>query len=389
MGERENPGPVTRFVHPGPEMDPVTGALAVPVYRAASYHQPDPWAPGPYDYGRSGNPTRQALEEAIAALEHGVGGFAFASGMAAITAALLLFGAGDHLLVTRDCQGGTQRLLRGVFARWGLRVTYVDTDRLEEVAAAREPATRAVYVENFSNPFLRVTDLPALAEWAHREGLLVLVDNTFITPALQQPLDLGADLVLHSASKLIGGHADVTAGLAVTADPALARRLYFIQNATGGVLGPDDAFAVLRGLRTLPLRMERAAANARRLAAWLAERPEVRAVYYPGLASDPGHATAARTLRGFGQMVTIRLASGEAVMAAARAFRLVRVGAGFGGLETSVSLPELHCHAALTSEERAERAITPDVLRISVGLEDPEDLLADFAAALEAAAGAS
>ncbi len=375
----------TRFVHPGTERDPATGAVVPAVYRAVSYHHKDPTTPLRYDYARSGNPTREALERAIAALEGGSRTMAFASGNAALASTFLLFAAGDHLIVTRDCQGGTQRMLRAVFARFGLSVSYVDTDDLDALTAALRPSTRAVLVENFSNPFLRVTDIPAVAEWAHERGLLLLVDNTFLTPYLQAPIVLGADIVLHSATKMISGHGDVTAGLATARTEDLSRQLYTVLNSAGAILSPDDSYLVLRGLRTLPLRMERAMSTAGELARWLKGQPEVRAVHYPGLQDDPGHAVAAKTVRGFANMVTVRLAREDLVAPFARALQFVEVGAGFGGTSTSISLPPLHCHAALTDEERSDREISMDILRISVGLEELPDIQADLRQALDAA----
>ncbi|WP_020374739.1 trans-sulfuration enzyme family protein [Sulfobacillus thermosulfidooxidans] len=372
-------------MHTGYEMDPATQAVTPPIYRATTYHQADPWNPPVYDYARSGNPTRHAFEQAMADLEHGVKGFAFSSGMAALTAAFMLLSQGDHLIVTRDCQGGTQRVLRGVFSRFGIQVSYVDTEDFDALEKAVKPNTQAILVENFSNPFLHVTDMPRLAKWAHEHHLLVMVDNTFITPYLQNPLTLGADLVIHSATKMIGGHSDITAGVAVAKEEDLARRLYFIQNACGAILSPDDAYMSLRGLHTLPVRMDRAQDTAMQLATALVTHPQVQRVYYPGLKTHPGHEVAKQTMRGFGQMLTIRLKDARLVPELARHLRLARVGAGFGGTETIISLPELHCHAALTPEERYERQITPDVVRISVGLESAADLLHDILEALDKA----
>jgi cystathionine beta-lyase/cystathionine gamma-synthase len=383
--ERREAGLATRFVHTGFERDPATGAVTPPVYRAVTFHQDDPWHPDRYDYSRSGNPTRAALENAVAELEGGCRGFAFASGNAALTAVILLFSAGDHLLVTRDCQGGTQRLFRMVFSRLGIDVTYVDTHDPDQLTRALRPNTRAVLAENFSNPFLFVTDIAALAEWAHGHDLLVVVDNTFITPAGQNPLRLGADIVVHSATKMMAGHSDVTAGVAVARDPAWAERLYGIQNATGGILSPDDAYQVLRGLHTLPVRLDRASRGADRLAHWLLEQPGVTAVYYPGLPQHPGHAVARDTVRTFGPIVTCRLSDPDRAPDFVRALQLVEVGAGFGGTETVCSVAALHCHGALTPDERRVRDITPAVMRFSVGLEDPDDIIADIAAALERA----
>jgi cystathionine beta-lyase/cystathionine gamma-synthase len=374
----------TRFIHTKAEVDPQYRALVPPVYRATTYHQRDPWQPGPYDYARSGNPTRQTLEDAVAQLEGGVRGFAFASGMAALTAAFLLFQAGDHLLVTRDCQGGTQRVLRGVLQRFGIAVTYVDTHDMDQVNASLKPNTKGILVENFSNPFLWVSDIAIIAEWARSHHLLTLVDNTFITPYLQQPLTLGADVVIHSATKMIAGHSDVTAGVAAVRDADLSRRLYFIQNACGLALSPDDAYLVFRGLKTLPVRMDRAQTNATALAHALATWPQVAAVYYPGLPAHPGHATARRTTSGFGTMLSFRLKRVQQVPEMVKRFQFTQVGAGFGGTETIVSLPELHCHAALTPEERSERLITPDVVRVSVGLENTADIIHEFEQAIRA-----
>lgn len=376
----------TRFIHTGKELDPGSQAVVPPIYRATTYHQADPWNPPAYDYARSGNPTRSALEEAIASLEGGVRGFAFSSGMSALTAAFLLFSAGDHLIVTRDCQGGTQRVLRGVFTRLGIDVTYVDTDEMEALAQSLRPNTKGVLVENFSNPFLRVTDIGLVAEWTRSENLLLMVDNTFITPYLQQPLRLGADLVIHSATKMIAGHSDVTAGVAAVRDADLGKRLYFIQNACGLALPPDDSYLTFRGLRTLPVRLEKAQASAGQLAEALSSMEEVAAVYYPGLAQHPGHETARRTVGGFGHMLTFRLKNPLWVPLMVKHFAFTVVGAGFGGTETTVSLPELHCHAALTPDERAGRDITPDVVRVSVGLENAHDIIDEFQNAIRAAA---
>lgn len=375
----------TDFVH-NHQLDPASQAVVPPIYRATTYHQADPWNPPAFDYARSGNPTRNALESAMASIEGGVRGFAFASGMAALTASFLLLGSGDHVLVSEDCQGGTQRLLRGVFDRFGLSASYVNTDSVANLESARRSNTKAVLVENFSNPFLHVADIPRIVEWAHQYQISVWVDNTFITPYLQNPLSMGVDLVLHSGTKMIGGHSDVTAGIAVARERDLAERLYFIQNAAGAILSPDDAYTVHRGLRTLPVRMRQASRTAHALAKTLAAHPAVRTVHYPGLPEHPGHDVAQHTMkteRGFGQMLTFRLESAEAVAKMVSRLRWARIGAGLGGTETIVSLPELHCHAALTPEERRVREITGDVVRVSVGLEDMADLLQDFQHALE------
>lgn len=374
--------PQTRLIHPTHDSDPLYHAVVPPIFRATTYHHADPWNPPPFDYARSGNPTRQLLEAAVAEAEHGVRGFAFSSGMSAIVATFLLFSPGDHLIVTRDCQGGTQRVLRAIFTRFGLTVTYADTDSLDAVEAALTPVTKAIFVENFSNPFLRVTDIGKVAQWAHAHGLLTIVDNTFITPYLQQPLTQGVDLVVHSASKMIAGHSDVTAGVAVARDEDLAQRLYFVQNACGLALSPDDSYLVYRGLKTLPLRMEQSQASALALAEALTQAPDVAKVYYPGLFDHPGHDIARRTVGGFGAMVTFRLSSPTAVKDFVKRLSFTAIGAGFGGAETSISLPELHCHAALTPDERRTRDIRSDLVRVSVGLEHTDDIVKEFVTAL-------
>lgn len=375
----------TRLVHPDPTGAQPWGALVPPIFRASTYHQADPYGEAPYDYARSGNPTRDGFEAAMAHLEGGARGYAFASGNAALAAFVMALSAGDHLIVTRDCQGGTQRMLRAVFSRFGITASYVDTDDLRQVTEAITPATVAILVENFSNPYLRVTDIAEIAQVAREHGLLLAVDNTFLTPYLQNPIRLGADLVIHSATKMIGGHSDLTAGIVVAASPDLGERIYMIQNAVGAVLSPDDAYMALRGLSTLAVRMERAMATAGELARWLAEELGPGAVYYPGLESHLGHGVAARAMRGFGQMLTFRLNSRDEVRRFVAALSLTAVGAGFGGTETVISLPERHCHAALTPSERQARNIGGDVIRVSVGLEALADLRRDFAAGLRSA----
>lgn len=368
----------TKFVHPNEHPDPVTGSVVPPLYRAVSYHQADPWNPPLYDYARSGNPSREGLETAMARLEHGARGLAFASGSAALTAIGLLFSAGDHVIITADCQGGTQRLFRDIFSRFQITTSYVDTQDPSQVASAILPNTRAILVENFSNPYLKVSDIATLSNLARRHQLLLVVDNTMVTPALQTPLDLGADAVVHSATKAIAGHADVTAGVVVTRTPDLGNRLYRIQNSTGMILSPDDAYTVLRGLRTLPVRMERVCHSAEQLAQWLETQSRVATVYYPGLPQHPGYQTARTTMRGFGQVVTFRMASPAGLPVWVTALQLIQVGAGFGSTESMISLPPRHCHAALTPEERHQRNIGDDLIRLSVGLEDVEDLKADL-----------
>lgn len=371
----------TRLIHPGNELDPHTGAAGVPIYQTSTFNQPGLDTPGQYDYARSGNPTRAAVEQMLATLDGGARGAAFASGMAAITATLLLLSAGDHVVVTDDCYGGTYRLLTRVLSRLGITATFVDTTDPAAVQAALQPNTRMLLVETLSNPFLNVTDLSAMAGLARRAGCLLAVDNTFLSPYLCRPLEHGADLVIHSATKFLGGHSDLVAGAVVAREAALGAEVYFIQNATGGVLGPQDCFLLMRGLKTLGVRMARQQESAVRLARWLQERPEVQAVYYPGLRQHPGHAVAARQ-GGFGAVLSFRLADPRLLRPFLGALRLPLLGVSLGAVESIITVPAYHSHASVPPAERARRGIGEDLVRLSVGLEDPEDLMADLDQAL-------
>ena len=296
--------PHTSFIHAGRDRDPYTGGSSIPIYQASTFAQPDPEHPGAYDYARSGNPTREALELAIAELEGGAVGLAFASGMAAITSALLLFKPGDHLVASEDIYGGTYRVLTKLFTQWGLQTTFVNMADLEAVERAIRPSTRALFVETPSNPLLKITDLKATAGMAKAHGILAIIDNTFQTPWLQRPLEHGFDLVLHSATKFIGGHSDVIAGLAVTRDEELGRALKAVQNSAGTILGPQDSWLVLRGSKTLGVRMDRQQATAATMARELQTWRGVHAVHYPGLAGHPGRAIHRRQSSGGGAVLS-------------------------------------------------------------------------------------
>lgn len=375
----------TNLIHTGKDRDPRTGASSMPIYQVSTYHQPDPEHLGAYDYARSDNPTREALEDAIASLEGGVRGLAFASGMAAISSALMLFEPGDHLLVGRDVYGGTYRVLTTLFRKWKLDVEFVDTTNPDAVCEAIRPTTRGLFVETPANPLLQITDLGAMAAIARERGLLSIADNTFMTPYLQRPLELGFDLVVHSATKFLGGHSDTIAGLAVARDAALGNRLRFIQNAFGAILGPQDSWLVQRGLRTLAVRLDAQQATAARLAAWLANRKEVRRVYYPGLEGHPGREIHARQADGAGAVLSFELADGPAAVAFLRAVRLPLVGVSLGGVETILSYPATMSHAAVPVSERAKRGISDGLVRMSLGLEGAQDLIDDLEQALAAA----
>lgn len=372
----------TRLIHSGRDVADAAGASSIPICQASTFAQPDPDHPGPYDYSRSGNPTRQALENAIAELEGGETGLAFASGMAATSSTLLLFAPGDHLVVGRDVYGGTYRVLTTLFRRWKLDVTFVDATDPAAVRAAIRPATRGLFAETPANPLLQITDLRALAEIARERNLLSIVDNTFMTPHLQRPLELGFDVVVHSATKFLGGHSDVVAGVAATRTADVGRRLRQVQNAFGAILGPQDSWLVLRGIRTLGVRMDAQQRAAGQIARWLAGRPEIRRVVYPGLPDHPGRDVHERQADGPGAVLSFELADEAATLAFLQRVKLPLVAVSLGGVESILSYPARMSHAAMPKAERLARGITDGLLRLSVGLEDPDDLIADFEAAL-------
>ena len=372
----------TRLIHTGHDRDPHTGAAAIPIYQVSTFGQPDPEHLGPYDYARSDNPTRAALEHAIAKLEGGARGLAFASGMAATSSVLLLFQPGDHLVVGRDIYGGTYRILSTVFQRWQLQTSFVDSTDPEAVRRAITPATRALFVETPANPLLQITDLRAMAEIAQEHKLLAITDNTFMTPHLQQPIELGFDIVVHSATKFLGGHSDVIAGLAVTRDEALGRRLKQIQNGFGAILGPQDSFLVSRGMKTLAVRLDAQQQSALQIARWLEKHPSIRKVFYPGLASHPGREIHDKQARGPGAVISFELADGPAAVAFLKRVKLPLVAVSLGGVESILSYPVTMSHASIPRPEREARGITDRLVRLSVGLEAAEDLIADLEQAL-------
>jgi cystathionine beta-lyase/cystathionine gamma-synthase len=373
----------TLAIHAGQEADPATGATIVPVYQTVTFTQDAIGADRGFVYSRSGNPTRRALEQCLAALEGARFGLAYASGMAAVAGAMQLVRAGDHVVVADDLYGGSYRLFSKILPGYDVRFTYVDATRPEEIAKAIAPETRMVWIESPTNPMLRLVDVAACAEIAHRHGAWLVVDNTFATPFLQSPIALGAHVVVHSTTKYVGGHSDVIGGALVVDDEALYEQLRFAQNATGGVPGPWDAWLTLRGAKTLAVRMRQHEANARRVAEHLREHPGIAAVHYPGFADHPGHELAKRQMRGFGGMVTIELAGGEA---AARRLcestKLFSLGESLGGVESLIGYPWLMSHAAFAPEEKRRKGITEAVVRLSVGLEDAGDLCADLDQAL-------
>jgi len=372
----------TRYAHVGQSRDAGTGASSMPIYQASTFHQEDPEHLSGYEYSRSNNPTREALEQAIAHLENGNCGLAFASGMAAISSVLLLFQPGDHLIVGHDIYGGTFRILNTLFRQWKLDVSFVDTTTPETIRRAITPATRAIFVETPANPLLTITDLRAVAAIAHTHKLLAIADNTFMTPWLQRPLDLGFDVVVHSATKFIGGHSDLVAGLAVTRDAEVGRRLHRIQTAFGAILGPQDSWLALRGLKTLAVRLEAEQRGAGAIARWLQTRPEIQRVFYPTLEGHPGRETHLGQAGGGGAVVSFELADGPAAVAFMKRVKLPLVAVSLGGVESILSYPATMSHAAMPRPERLVRGITDGLVRLSVGLEAPQDLIADLAQAL-------
>ncbi|MBO8140719.1 MAG: bifunctional cystathionine gamma-lyase/homocysteine desulfhydrase [Firmicutes bacterium] len=374
----------TRGLEGSPGLDPRTGAVNVPIYLSSTFAQDGPGVHRGYEYSRTGNPTRAALEGLAAELEGGARGLAFASGMAAMSAVVSLLNQGDHVVVGDDVYGGTYRVLEKVFARFGIRVSYADTANPQAVKDHMRPETRMLIVESPTNPLMKVADLRALAEIAHEAEALLVVDNTFMTPYLQQPLALGADIVVHSATKYLSGHSDVVAGLVVTADPEVGERIHFLQNATGGILGPHDSWLLIRGIRTLGVRMEAHEHNARRIARWLTAQPWVTRVHYPGLPEHAGHELMARQARGFGGMLSFETDTPERAEGIVRRTRLFILAESLGGVESLISLPARMTHASIPAERRARLGITDRLVRVSVGIEDADDLIEDLA---QAAAG--
>jgi cystathionine gamma-lyase/cystathionine beta-lyase/cystathionine gamma-lyase/homocysteine desulfhydrase len=373
----------TVCVHAGQEPDPATGAIITPIYQTSTYVQEGLGRHKGYEYARTQNPTRAALEANLAAIEGGRAAFAFASGMAATGAVLTLLKAGDHVVVTDNVYGGTYRLFEQVLRKFGLDFTYVDTSSLDAIAQAFRPDTRMLFVETPTNPLLRLTDLAGAAELARTHEAVLVVDNTFASPYVQRPLELGADLVVHSTTKFLNGHSDSIGGAAVAARDNHAEWLRFVQNAEGAILGPMDAWLVLRGTKTLPLRMERHNASAQALAEYLAAHPKVTRVHYPGLPSHPQHDLARRQMRGFGGLIAFELGSIDRARTLLESVRLMALAESLGGVETLISHPASMTHASVPRERRERMGLTDDMVRVSVGIEDLEDLREDLAQALD------
>lgn len=368
----------TSLIHGGVHEGGGTGSVNVPIYQTSTYAQENIGGTPRWEYSRTGNPTRAALESLIADLEHGTAGFAFASGLAAETAVLSLFESGDHILLSENVYGGTFRLMDKVFKHFGITFSLADTTNPKAFEAAFTPQTKAILIESPANPLLTVTDIEATAKIAHEHGATVIVDNTFMTPYLQRPLDLGADVVLHSATKYLGGHSDLVAGLVVVKDAALAERLAFVQNSTGGVLAPFDSFLLIRGIRTLAVRMDRHTENAEKIARHLAAHPAVEKVYYPGLETAQGHDVQKKQARNGGAMVSFELAPDRDIRKFFPALRVVTLAESLGGVESLVCHPATMTHAAIPKETREAVGITDGLIRLSVGIEDANDLIRDI-----------
>ncbi|MEI4789531.1 cystathionine beta-lyase [Bacillus sp. FJAT-53060] len=373
----------TKLVHNAFKTDRSTGAVSVPIQHASTFHQSSFDEFGQYDYSRSGTPTRQALEDTIAALEGGTRGLAFASGMAAISTAFLLLSKGDHVLVTRDVYGGTFRMITQVLSRFGIEHTFVDMTDLNEVKQGIQSNTKVIYMETPSNPTLNITDIQGVVQFAKEHDCLTFLDNTFLTPALQRPLFLGVDVVLHSATKFLSGHSDVLSGLAVVKDEELGEELYQLQNSFGAVLGVQDCWLVLRGLKTLQVRLEKASQTALELASFLKEHPAVKKVYYPGLDDHPGAQIQRKQASGAGAVLSFELENKAAVKELVASVTLPVFAVSLGAVESILSYPAKMSHAAMPKEEREKRGITDGLLRLSVGIENGEDLKHDFKQALD------
>ncbi len=377
-------GFATRAIHAGQVPDPLAGAAMPPIYQTSTYIQEGLGRHKGYEYARTQNPTREALERNVASLEGGAHGFAFGSGLAALDVVLKLLKAGDHVVCGENVYGGSMRLMTRVYADLGLRFSFVDMREIGPVERAVTPATRLVYCETPTNPMMFLTDLAAVGDLTRARGLLYVVDNTFATPFFQRPLAFGADIVLHSTTKYLNGHSDIVGGLLVTSRDDLAERLGFLQNAAGAVPGPMDCWLALRGIKTLPLRMRQHDANGRRIAQWLSGRPEITKLYYPGLTSHPQHELACRQMTGFGGMISLDLGSPARARRFVEAVRIFALAESLGGVESLIGHPASMTHASVPPALREAMGLTDSLLRLSCGCEDAEDLVADLEQALDA-----
>lgn len=374
----------TKLIHNGNEIDKSTGAISIPIYQTSTFHQFDIDDFGKYDYSRSGNPTREALENSIAILEGGDRGFAFSSGMAAISSVLSIFASGDHLIVCKDVYGGTYRITSQFLSKFNVETSLIDTTDIDEVREHIRPNTKAIFLESPSNPLLKITNFHAVIKIAKEHNIIVIVDNTFMSPYLQNPINLGADIVVHSATKFISGHSDVVGGLVAVKGEKLAEKVYFVQNAFGAILGPQDSWLILRGLKTLKVRLDQEQKSAAKLTEWLNEQDLVEKVYYPGLKTHEGSDIHFSQAKGGGAVLSFETKTVETAIKFMKNVKLAAVAVSLGGVETIVSYPVKMSHASIPKEEREKLGIKDTLIRVSVGLEDIEDLIKDFKVALEA-----
>lgn len=373
----------TDCIHAGQEPEPETGAVTYPIFQTSTYVQPQFGRHKGFEYARTKNPTRSVLEGNLAVLERGATGHCFASGMAAITTLMALLRAGDHVVAAENMYGGTFRLFHHVLEKYGLEFTYVDTSEVEQVRSALRPSTRMLYLETPTNPMMTITDIAACSDLVRDREIMVVVDNTFASPVLQRPLELGADVVVHSTTKYLNGHSDSIGGAVICRSAEVGDRIGFLQNAMGAILSPMDSFLVLRGIKTLAVRMERHNLNGAAVSQYLQNHPKVQKVFYPGLPSHPQHALAQRQMRGFGGMISFELGSKKNAETFLNRVRLCALAESLGGVETLISHPETMTHASVPLETRKRLGITPGLVRISAGIEDIEDLIGDLEQALE------
>ncbi|HWR43918.1 PLP-dependent aspartate aminotransferase family protein [Sporomusa sp.] len=375
----------TKVVQAGLVTDKTTGAISTPIYQTATFRHPELGRSTGYDYSRTQNPTRKAVEEAIAVLEDGHAGFAFSSGMAALTSVLMLYRPGDHIIITEDCYGGTYRILDKMFTQFGLTATFVDTGDITQVQQAILPATKAILLETPTNPLMKIADIKAIVDLARKSSetpIHVIVDNTFLSPYFQRPLALGADIVVHSGSKYLSGHNDLICGLVVAKDAALCERIGFVQNAAGAILGPQDSWLLLRGMKTLALRLRQHEENALAVAKWLTSHPSVTKVYYPGLPDHPGKEIQDAQATGYGGMLSFVVDHPRLPAQVLRKVKVLQFAESLGGVESLITFPAIQTHADIPADIRQRLGISDCLLRLSVGIEDVEDIIEDLAQAL-------
>ena len=369
----------TKILHTGSETDDATGALSVPIYNASTYHQGNLDARQPWEYSRSGNPTRAALEHALAELESGTHAFAFSSGMAAISSAMMaLLKSGDHVVVTRDIYGGSYRLFTQFLINFGVTHTFVDATSLEQIEQAITSSTKAIYIESPTNPLLKIIDVAGVAEIAHRRSLISIIDNTFMSPYFMRPLELGIDVSIHSATKFLGGHSDLVAGAVIVRNETLAKQTGFVQNTLGAILSPNDSWLLMRGIKTLGARMKQQEQSAIKIASWLKEQPWVSEVLYPGIETHPGHKIISAQSSGFGAVISFKTDSVARAREIMQRAKLWAVAVSLGGVDAIMSYPWIMSHGSVPAGEKESLGITQTLIRLSVGLENPDDLINDI-----------